>query len=250
MLCLGWANARPSLALAALALGGLVTAAAPSEAHAESPRDMTVTLHLGAYAPQVDEQFTTATPWDDVFGDSTMFLMGVEVGYHLFKGHGTLAVTGGWRYGWIDGAALGSDGEASDDEVGFNFMPFTANLVYRWDWASVRHGVPLVPYVKVGLTAALWWATNGKDEIANVSVEGGDPRTGRGLTFGWQVGGGIQFLLDALAPSMAKEFDVEVGVNNSFLFAEFMYTELNDFGSSESINLGDAAFSFGLMFEF
>lgn len=241
-------NARSSLASAAVV--ALTVGALAAPAHAESPRNMTVSLHLGSYAPAVDEQFTTATPWNDVFGDSTMLLLGLEVGYHLFKSHGTLAVTGGWRYGWVDGAALTGEGDASEDEVGFNFMPFSANLVYRWDWAAIRHGVPLVPYVKVGLTAALWWATNGKDEIANVRDDDGGARKGRGLTFGWQVGGGIQFLLDALAPSMAREFDIEVGVNNSFLFAEFMYTELNDFGSSESINLGDAAFSFGLMFEF
>jgi len=231
--------------LVALGLTALSTGA-----HAESPRSATFALHFGTYLPQVDSQFSDATPWADVFGNSTMMLMGFEAGYELWTGHGALSVAGGWRYGWIDGKALDGDGVASDDSVGFNFMPFTASVIYRWDWAALRFNFPLVPYVKAGLSAALWWSTNGKDEVSNTRDAAGASREGRGLTLGWHVGGGLQLLLDVLSPGMAADFDSESGVNNSYLFAEFLHTELDDFGSADSIDLGDDAVSFGLMFEF
>ncbi|TNF31439.1 MAG: hypothetical protein EP329_12305 [Deltaproteobacteria bacterium] len=235
---------------ALLAAGAVLAAAAPTgDAHAESPRSASVTLHFGTYTPQVDSQFETATPWDDVFGEDTMMLIGFEAGYELWKEHGVLEIQGGWRYGWIDGTALDSAGNPSTDSVGFNFMPFTASVRYRWDWAAIHHNIPLVPYVKAGLTGALWWSTNGKDEVSNTRGADGEGREGRGMTLGWHVGGGLQLMLDTLAPGMAADFDSESGVNNSFLFAEVLYTVLDDFGSSTSINLGDTAFSFGLMFE-
>ena len=232
----------------AVALAALLTSTAP--ALAESPRSATFALHFGTYLPQVDSAFAGATPWDDVFGQSTMLLMGFEAGYLLWQGHGTLSVTGGLRYGWIDGKALDGEGEPSTDEVGFNLMPATASIVYRWDWAALRHGIPLAPYVKAGLSAALWWATDGKGDVSNTRAPDGEAREGRGLTLGWHAGGGLQFLLDAVAPGMAGDFDTDSGVNNSYLFAEFLYTALDDFGSATSIDLGDASFSFGLMFEF
>ncbi|PKN54885.1 MAG: hypothetical protein CVU56_24165 [Deltaproteobacteria bacterium HGW-Deltaproteobacteria-14] len=235
--------------LAALLVTSALLTTAGVDARAESPRNATLALHFGTYVPQVDAQFEAATPWADVFGASTMLLIGIEAGYELWKEHGVLELAGGWRYGWVDGKALNSAGEASNDSVGFNFMPFTASAIYRWDWAAVRHGIPLVPYVKIGLTAALWWGTNGKDEISNTRSLDGSAREGRGLTLGWHAGGGIQFLLDAISPGMAADFDTEAGVNNSYLFAELLYTDLSDFGSASSIDLGDTAFSFGLMFE-
>ena len=49
---------------------------------------------------------------------------------------------------------------------------------------------------------------------------------------------------------MAAEFDTESGVNNSYLFAEYTTSEVNDFGSDESMELSSDHLSFGLMFEF
>ncbi|MFT7581628.1 MAG: hypothetical protein ACI9MR_003306 [Myxococcota bacterium] len=230
-----------TFALAAGFLGG--------PALAESPRSVMLELHVGTYTPDVDSQFTTATPYADVFGNSGLLTFKVGVDYQLWQAHGTLAAGVAFGYGFVDGKALTGD-ETSSDEVGFNMFPLQAGLVYRWDWAAVRHGVPLVPYFKAGFSGAIWWATNGKDEIANTAGPDGESRVGRGLTLGYHYGGGIQFLLDILAPGMAQGFDNESGVNNSFIFAEFLQTTLNDFGSDSSIDLSDAAFSFGLMFEF
>jgi len=232
-------------------LGGLALVASGTlAARAESPRTMMLELHGGGYEPAVDSAVSGGTPWKDIFGSSGLTLLRMHLDYEVWQGFGTLAVGGGVGYGWIDGKALDDAGEATSDEVGFNLVPLTVTVAYRWDWAAVNHGVPFVPYVKAGLSAAMWWATDAKDSIANTRGPDGEERTGFGVTLGWHAGVGLQFLLDVFSSSMAIGFDNESGVNNSFIFAEFLHSDLNDFGSGESIDLSDDALSFGLAFEF
>ena len=173
-------------------------------------------------------------------------MLGIFMDYQVFQGAGTLGVGVGARYGWVDGKALTLDGGTSSDEVGMNLVPLTLSLTYRFDLAQNELGLPLVPYVKGGLTYALWWFTDGKNDI---SVSDADGTSGAGGTFGWHGGGGLQLLLDFFAPSMAQDFEQDVGVNNSYLFVEVMVNQINDFGSATSINLGDTTLSFGLMLE-
>ncbi len=220
-----------------------------SSALAESPRSMMLEVHVGQHTPAIDES-TPGTPYADTFGNDAMWLIGMNLDYQVWRDHGSLAVGGGLGYGWVDGFALNGDGSQSADEAGFNILPLSVNVTYRWDWAALRHNVPLVPYAKVGLTWALWWATDGKGDVAVVADEDGNARTGRGGTLGWQAGVGLQFLLDAVSPGMAREFDNDVGVNNSYIFAEFLYRGLDDFGSDSSLDLSAGSLSFGLMFEF
>lgn len=232
--------------LAALALPALCLTAT---AHAESPRSMMLELHGGTYAPEVDSEFSEQTPWKDTFGSGSMTMLRAHLDYQLWQGHGSLAIGAGLGYGWIDGKARNAEGEKTDDAVGFNLMPLQVSVVYRWDWAAVEHGVPLVPYGKVGVTGAFWWATDAKDDISNTQ-NGTGGREGRGLTWGWHASAGLMFLLDVFSSSMAIGFDSESGVNNSYIFAEYQHTSLDDFGSAKSIVLSDDALSFGLAFEF
>ena len=39
-------------------------------------------------------------------------------------------------------------------------------------------------------------------------------------------------------------------MNSSYLFAEYTMSEVNDFGSAESLDLSSEHLSFGMMFEF
>lgn len=229
--------------LAPVALAVALPAAA---ARAESPRTMMLELHGGSYAPDVDAEFDGgATPWKDAFGSGSMTLLRMHLDYELWQDFGTLAVGAGFGYGWIDGTARNAEGDKTDDQIGFNLMPLQVSLVYRWDWAAVEHGIPLVPYGKVGIDGALWWATDAKDNISNTS-----DGEGRGFTLGWHASAGLMFLLDVFSESMAVGFDSESGVNNSFIFVEYQHTSLDDFGASDSLVLSDDALSFGLAFEF
>lgn len=226
-------------------------ALSPSLAFAESPRDMMLELHGGTYTPEVDSAFEGgATPWADSFGNASMTLFRFHLDYQFWQGFGSLAVGGGAGYGWVDGKARAQDGELTEDSIGFNIAPFSLSLIYRWDWAAVHHNFPLVPYVKGGLSAALWWATDSKDRIASSIGTDGKKHSASGLNWGWHAGVGVMFLLDIFSSSMAANFDNEFGVNNSYLFVEYLHSSIDDFGSDSSLVLSADAFSFGLAFEF
>lgn len=242
-------NKRSALILSTLT-GLSSTAGLVSPALAETPRSMMLELHGGGYTPDVDSELSGATPWQDTFGSGSMTMLRIHLDYQLWQDFGTIAIGAGAGYGWIDGKALDDEGEATEDEVGFNLAPLTLSVVYRWDWAAVRHGFPLVPYVKAGLTGAFWWTTDAKNNISNTRGPDGEAREGSGLTLGWHVAGGLMFLLDVFSAGMAAGFDNEAGVNNSYLFVEYLHSSLDDFGSGESLVLTDSALSFGLAFEF
>lgn len=237
---------RLLLAILCVALVPMVAAGA----RADSPRTMMLSLHGGSYIPNVDSEFSAATPWHDAFGSGGMTLLRMDLDYELWQDFGTIAIGAGLGYGWIDGHARTATGEASTDSVGFNLVPINLSFIYRWDWAAVHAGVPLVPYGKIGVSAGIWWATDGKNNISNAVAADGSAHEGRGINFGWHVAGGLMFLLDIFSPGTARGFDEEAGVNHSYLFAEYSYTSLDNFGASDAMVLSDATFSFGLAFEF
>lgn len=233
-----------------LYLSCLAFLASSTSALAESPRSMMLELHGGTYSPQVDSEFEDASPWGDIFGNKSMMQFKGYLDYQFFQKHGSLSVGGTAGFGWISGKALDDSGADAEDSVGFYTVPLALSLTYRWDWAAVAHNVPLVPYVKAGLSAAFWWSTNARGQVSNQTDAQGAGRPGYGITFGWHAGGGIMFLLDVFSDHMSANFDNEFGINNSYLFAEYLYQSLDNFGAGNALILTDGAFSFGIAFEF
>lgn len=217
---------------------------------AETPRTSMFELHIGTYEPSIDEQFTDATPYANIFGQESATLFGFHADRQLWQGFGSLAIGVGARYGSVSGSAQLEDGTASSDTTELHLLPLTASLIYRFDVLQERLQIPLVPYGKAGMNYTLWWILNGRGEVANSWGLDGEGHTGSGGTMGWFASAGLQLHLDFFDTQMATEFDTESGVNNSYLFAEYTMSEVNDFGSDESMELSSDHLSFGLMFEF
>jgi hypothetical protein len=237
---------RALILCAALVVAGL---AAPS-ADAASPRTSMFEIHLGSYLPAVDDQFDGASPYADTFADDSPLLVGFHGDRQFWQEFGSLAVGVGARYGSVSGAARLEDGTESSDSTELHLLPLTLSLVYRLDVAAERWNIPLVPYGKAGLNYTLWWIFNGRGEVSNAWGTDGEGHAGSGGTMGWFASGGLQLLLDFFSQDMATEFDTESGVNSSYLFAEYTMSEVNDFGSAESLDLSSEHLSFGMMFEF
>ena len=65
------------------------------------------------------------------------------------------------------------------------------------------------------------------------------------------VGRNIQgVLLDVFEPSAAQTFDQEVGVNNSYLYADFFLARVDQFGKRNKLDLSDITWTVGLAVEF
>lgn len=105
-------------------------------------------------------------------------------------------------------------------------------------------GIPIVPYAKLGLGYALWWASDGGTTSRVNGV------LAHGSSYGPQYALGLMFLLDELDPQTARDADNSLGINNSYIFGEYYASQLDAFGSKSVMNVGANTWALGLAIEF
>jgi len=237
-----------------IALALLVGVVCPAVLVAESPRNVNLEFKLAAwYVPEVDSEFAAGVhPYKDVYGDSSLLLFQSRADYLIYSGvFGTVAAGGGFGYGQKTGHGFLSDGETkASDSTTLHLLPLEFGVLYAYDWLAQRWSIPVVPYGRFDFAHAFWWFTDGVGDTASYTVNDEKAADGLGGTWGFRLTGGARLLLDVFAPAMARTFDVDFGVNNSYLLVEYVWCKLDDFGSSSSIHLGGSYINFGLAFEF
>jgi hypothetical protein len=216
-----------------------------SDVPTQSPRGGSVEFRLGGYRPQLDSEaaLNGSTPFSDVFGGANLILFEAELQRFFYQGIGTAGVSLSLGYAEKYGAALLESGGAAQERTGFHVLPIRVRGVYRFDYPAFRWSIPVVPYVKPGLVYMPWWITKGGEleNLADGKAQGGK--------LGWEVAAGVSFLLDVLEPRLARDFDSDLGVNHSYLFAEYTYAKVNNFGG-EGFNLSDSYWMFGLALDY
>jgi hypothetical protein len=214
----------------------------------ESPQVGLVEARFGAYNPRVDASVPNGTPYADSFGNQMRFMAGLEGNWQLLRiPHlGTFGPGLGWGYTRSSGLArLTSDlTQVSGETTALTIMPIYLVAVLRADVLPRELGIPLVPYAKLGIGSALWWSSDG-GKIAYA-----DGVRGEGISFGPQYALGGMFLLDVLDKQTARDADVSLGINNSYVFAEWYVSELDAFGSTKRLNAGTNTWVVGLAMEF
>lgn len=217
---------------------------APAEARADSPISGVTEFKLGGYYPAIDDEFGGSGPFSQYFGADNLWYFETEWDFYLWDRFGKLGL--GVHLGWssVDGNVRDDSGAALPGETTFRVIPLRLSAVYRYDYSAIHHNIPLVPVLKVGLDYVLWRA---KDSAGDTSSAGGINAVGG--TAGFHGALGLHFLLDVIDPASAAYLDLSWGVNNSYLFAEYMVTKIDDFGGA-SLDLSDNMLLFGLAFEF
>ncbi|OJH39465.1 MXAN_2562 family outer membrane beta-barrel protein [Cystobacter ferrugineus] len=227
-----------------------------SDAPTQSPRNGSVELRLGSYRPQIDaEEGVSGSPFSDVFGEEGWLLFELELQRFFYQGIGTAGLSLAAGYAEKYGYALREDGSPSSERQSFHVVPLHLRGVYRFDYPAFQWGIPLIPYVKPGLVFVPWW-TNKGGKINDVpatpggeGTEGTPARKGSGVRFGWEVAVGLSFMLDVLEPRFARDFDSDLGINHSYVFAEYTYSKVNNFGGP-GFNLSDSYWMFGLALDY
>lgn len=211
----------------------------------ESKQEVAFELRVGRYKPDVDES-VNGSPFQDTFGTSSRYVFGAEIDWQLIRipHFGTLAPGLGWGYTKFSADAVFADGSgvsASDTRI--HIMPMHLVAVGRADFLMRDFKIPLVPYAKLGVGYALWWSSDGKQagEYNGVAAKG----SSYGLTYA--LGG--MFLLDVLDPDDAVSADGLIGINNSYIFAEWYRPKLDGFGSNQVLNVGSSSWVIGLALE-
>ena len=212
----------------------------------ESPQNGAFEARFGRYIPQVDKT-VPGSPFKDAFGTSSRYIFGLEGDWQVLRiPHlGTFGPGIGWGYTRATGKArIESTGLPSAEVTSLSIMPFYLVGVLRADVLAREFKVPFVPYAKLGMGYALWWASDG----GTTSRENGV--LGKGVSYGpqWALGG--MFLLDFLDEQTARDADNSLGINNSYIFAEWFESELDAFGSKSRMNVGANSWVMGLAIEF
>jgi hypothetical protein len=250
---LGWA-APLTAAAAILASPGVARADDETGALVARPRQRESAQHWamefrGAlYQPQIDsEPGVTGNPYNTVFGDMQRLELAFELDWQALRIPyvGTLGPGVSVGYTSMGDKAARADGKGkSAEDTSLDIFPFYGVVVLRADVLQREIGVPVVPYVKGGIGFAFWRASN----TAGTSV--GNGTLGKGHTWGTHMAGGLALQLNAFDPHAARQLDESMGINNTYLFGEYMISDLTGLGQTHPLYVGTHSFAFGLAFEF
>jgi len=264
---------RPSRIL--LAVAGMSTFCA-SAAHAQqdsddvlsgrhktyqSPQHFAAELRFSPFAPAVDSDpaLHGATPYAQAFGTTRRVLVEAEFDWQALRipHFGTLGPGIAIGYTAMSGVAQfaqphGPTGTtASGETTSLDIFPLDVMAVVRADVLWRDLGVPLVPYLKAGLGYSLWRATNTLGTSVYVDPTTGQSTSGKGGSLGTHLALGLALNINFLDEYAAKGFDEEVGVNGTYLFAEWTREDLSGLGiESDPMRVGGTSWTFGLAFEF
>lgn len=256
---------RTSLALA-IALPSLL-ALTPSRAEAQprlesadyrrldrhlksSPQHFAFELRLGTFLPRIDEEpGLSGKPFETIFGDDKRIYVGFEFDWQALRipYFGTLGPGVSWGYTHMSAKAKLSDSdEESAESTGLAIQPMYLAAVLRIDVLARELSVPLVPYGKAGLGYSLWRSTNDSGTSVRDGIEA------KGHSSGTHFALGGMLLLDVFDPSAALLFDENLGVNNSYLYFEWYWSNVGNglIEDKPQLRVGTSSWVAGVALEF
>ena len=242
-----------------------------SRSRHESTQNFLVELRGGPWYPDTDAEFNgRATPFRDMFGTTDRLMLGAEFDWQFLRVNPVGSLGVGVGVGYTSASAVApltqspmpaagswerpADGQQTSLEV----IPGYVVAVVRIDVLARRTVIPLVPYVKYGVGYAYWWITNG-DALARRSValsqgaSATDSDLGQaatGGTLGMHLAAGLMLRLDVFEPAVQRAWDQQMGVNHSYIFAEYVRSDLSGLGSRPQLRLGTETWNVGLAMEF
>jgi hypothetical protein len=218
-----------------------------------SPQHFAAEIRLSPYTPDIDSDpaLNGQTPYRNVFGTAPRLFIGAEIDWQAVRIPHVGSLGPGASIGYTsasDPAQFTTEHDGtfeSGETTSLWIIPMAAMAVLRADvlWREV--GIPLVPYAKLGIAYALWRASN---TLGTSSFEGIE---GKGHSFGTHVALGLSLNLNPFDPYAAQNFDDAMGVNGTYLFAEWTREDYNGLGfQSDPLRVGGTNWTFGLAFEF
>ena len=220
----------------------------------ESPQNFALEFRGGPYRPNIDsEAGLKGGPYESNYEKRKPWLLAVELDWQALRRPfvGTLGPGVGAGYWTISGRARFTQPHPGDpisaEESSLDIYPFYGVAVLRVDVLAREAHIPIVPYAKAGIGVALWRAynTGGTSDQPDYS-----PSTGKGHTFGTHLAAGVALHLDFLDPGAAASLDNSLGINNTYLFIEYMQSSLTGISQKHPLYVGSDTWSTGLAFEF
>lgn len=213
-----------------------------------SAQNFALEFRFSPYYPAVDDEpsLNGKTPFKDRFGDNPRLAFGVEFDWQVLRIPflGTLGPGLGAHIVGMSRPAKTTTGRDSGDNYSLDIYPIYLSAVLRADTFWRELGFPLVPYGKVGLGWAPWRASN----TGGTSDSGGV--SGKGQTFGTHLALGAALALDFIDSGASRNMDNAIGINNTYLYAEYYWLNLNGLWQDNALYVGTKSWAAGLAFEF
>ena len=215
-----------------------------------SAQDFALELRVGPYLPRVDSEFDDKTePFKRYFGTTNRVALGAEFDWLPLKIDGILRFGPGVgiMYTTVGADAFFHDfpeDRAKGERTSIRVMPHWATAVMRFDALAKKASIPLVLTAKLGVAHALWWV-NDQPRTAPAA----DGTEGRGRSYGVYYALGAHLDLGFLDTQRKKRLDSFIGINSIYFFGEFYGLELDGFGASDVMNVGDRSWVLGLAFD-
>ena len=241
------------MAGAALALATVSPSARAAESDfpkpQASPQWFALEFRFAPYWPMIDSQpGLSGTPYKTIFGTMPRLLASFEIDAQVLKIPHFGSLGPGFSFGYTQMSApaplTGGNGALSGEQTNLEVFPMYLAAVLRIDVLLRDFKIPIVPYAKLGIATTLWRA------FTDSGTSTFDGKTGFGATWGEQIALGGMLNLDWIDPRAAHELDNATGINHTYLFAEWMFANLDNFGSSSGLRVGTSTIAAGLAFEF
>jgi len=218
----------------------------------ESPQHFALELRFGAFWPEIDASpELTGKPFSGLYGTGPQLLGGAEFDWQALRIPHLGTIGPGLGAGYMKASTKApyamphGTQTLSGEDTTVEIFPFFGVAALRVDVFLRDFHVPLVPWVKLGIGYALWRASN------TLGTSNYNGKSGEGHTLGTHVALGLGLNLNFLDRDTAQEFDNSLGVNGTYLFAEWTREDLTGLGTqSNPMRVGGTEWTFGLALEF
>jgi hypothetical protein len=241
-------------------------------------------IKIGPYTPAIDAQLgvnptTMIGPYAAMFGnfytdkdgdgvpeanDAHVYqlLPMLDVDRVIWSRSGQVTVGG--TLGYMQKTAFAyADGTSADElfrirstasKNKFRLIPFALTASYRATQLDDLYGIPIVPYIKGGLSYYVWWMKGPSGDLSKICTDGTtdsdcDGNKAYGGTLGFQGTLGISIRAERIDAAAARGMK-QTGIYHAGFYAEVMAAVVNGFGNDSKLSVGDRTWFAGFDFEF
>nr|HEX4314621.1 MXAN_2562 family outer membrane beta-barrel protein [Kofleriaceae bacterium] len=222
---------------------------------------------IGPYTPGIDAQLGSKLggpgPYAQMFGTGIELMPMIDLDRVLWR-NDFGEVTAGLSLGFMSRSAHAylknsspedpNRGRSAGDENSFRLLPVAATASYRLTYFSNNFGVPIVPYIRGGLSYYVWWINAPSGNLAQVCNDGGSEpdcsqNKAAGASLGFQAAIGLSVYAEQIDSNTAKAMH-DSGLDHAGFYAELSYANVDGFGDDTKLSVGDATWFAGVTFEF
>lgn len=178
--------------------------------------------------------FLSDQDYQDIYGDNGIAYYQLQGSFKLID---DLELVAGLGYGFAEGRGISpQDKTRTAEKYKLHLAPGGLGLLYRFNFVLDQ---PIVPYVGGSGILSYWM-----EEKIDSSWKR------KSYNYGAQGFGGVMFLLDNIEKRASGALEAGWGINNTYLFYEYRYTSLDNFGDEDIVDLSSQFHSAGILFEF